>query len=309
MPGGTPYITAAMLQSAPAGLAWNVVPTLTASTADQQAQLAQVCWHATSFVDTYCRQPLRATAATDSGTGPGQPRIACDRVTGQGTLITRRWPVTAVSAIQVSVASTFPPSWTLVPASQYLIRHPVLMPAAPVPVEGPSGGNAVDVAAGNITWDYGRAGWRVMISYTAGWPHAGLAASAAQNATTVSVDDVTGWAGQTGFMYDGQATEAVTVNTAAAAAPVQLPGAAGTVQAGPGTLTLSAPLASAHAAGTVISALPGTVIRAAALAGAVEALETIDAIATQSLSGQMAGGTGVLAQQCELALDDFRRVA
>jgi hypothetical protein len=87
---------------------------------------------------------------------------------------------------------------------------------------------------------------------------------------------------------------------------VQLPGAAGTVQAGPGTLTLSAPLQFAHAAGTVVSALPEDVLRGVALHAAVQALELIDAIATQSQSGQMAGSTGALGTEVELILDDYR---
>ena len=98
------------------------------------------------------------------------------------------------------------------------------------------------------------------------------------------------------------------MTAAAADTPVQLPGVAGTVQAGPGTLTLSGPLASNHDVGTVISALPPVVLRAAALAATVEALETIDAIAVQSMSGQSVS-VGALAESCELLLDDFRRWA
>ena len=93
--------------------------------------------------------------------------------------------------------------------------------------------------------------------------------------------------GGTGFVYDGRFTEPATVTAVTAASPAPLPGIAGTVQAGPGTLTLSAPLACAHDAGTVFSALPLTaIIGAALLAATVEALEGIDAIAVQSMNGQ-----------------------
>jgi autotransporter-associated beta strand protein len=307
VPGGTPYITPGMLLSRPAGISWTVIPRLTASTSEQMAQLAQVCWTATSVVDTYCRQSLRATAATETITGPGRPRVAVDRNNGIGTLLTRRWPITEVVAVQVSPVRAFPPKWSLVPADQCFIRHPVDNSAGPAPATRPSGGAAIDVAPGYIIWDYGRGGQRILVSYVSTWPHTSLTADAAADASEIAVDDVTGWAGVTGFAYDSL-TEGVTVTTAVADAPVQLPGVAGTVQAGPGTLTLSGPLAQAHTAGTVVSALPPIVLRAAALAASVEALEGINAIAIQSLSGQIAGGTGALATEVELLLDDFRVV-
>lgn len=308
MPGGTPYLTAAMLLARPAGISWVSVPSLTASTPDQIAQLEQECWTATSAVDRYARQPLRACVNTETLTGPGQPRVSVDRCTGKATLITRRWPVTAVAAVQVSESRAFPQSWTLVPAGQARVRNPPVMSAGPAPASGPSGGNAVDVAPGHITWDLGRGGWDVMVSYLSAWPHAGLTQPATAGDDSLHVDDVTGWAGVTGFAYDGAGTEAVAVTSATASAPVALPGVGGNVQAGPGTLTLSGPLQYGHAAGTVVSALPADALRAAALQATVQALEGIDAIATQSLSGQMAGGTGYLAQEIELILDEYRRV-
>ena len=304
----TSYITPVMLQSAPAGIAWTVIPTLTASGEQQTAQLQLACWNATSYADVYCRQPLRATINTETATGPGQTRMAVSRDTGIGSLVTRRWPVTDVAAIQVSQSRYFPPEWVLVEAGQYRVRHPVITSAAGGPPTGPSGGNVIDVAPRNLTWDYGRGGQIVMTSYTSGWPHAGTITAAAATDVTLSVDDVTGWAGVTGWIYDGRLTEPVTVTSVAATAPVQLDGVAGTVQAGPGTLTLAAPLVNGHYAGTVVSALPSAVIHATWLAAAVEALEGIDAIAVQSLNGQSVS-LGALAEQAELLLDDFRRVA
>jgi hypothetical protein len=298
-----------MLGSHPAGLSWNTVPTLTANSAQQAAQLAEVCWQATSAVNRYCRQPLRATVNTETNTGPGLPRVASDRATRRGTVVTRRWPVTSVQAVQTSLASSFPAQWTAVPAGLWKIRHPVILSAAPAPDSGPQGGNVIDVAPGYITWDYGRGGWDVMASYTSGWPHAGLTASAAAGSQSLAVDDVTAWAGAVGFVYDGVSTELVEVTGVSATSPVQLPGVGGTVQAGPGTLTLAEPLGFQHGPGAVVSALPPDAIRATALQAAVMALETIDAIATQSLSGQFAGGTGVLAEEVEMILDDYRRVA
>ena len=305
----TPYITSAMLLSRPAGISWNIIPTLTASTAEQTAQLAQACWTATSVVDTYCRQPLRAIVNTEEVQGPGQPRISVNRDTGIATLITRRWPVRSVEAVQTSPARSFPPVWTLAGADQAVPRHPVIISAGPAPETGPGGGNAIDVAPQVITWEQGRSGTRVLFTYTSGMgPHTSLTTGAVAGATELLVDDVTGWAGATGYAYDGEFTEPVQVTTAVATAPVQLPGVAGTVQAGAGTLTLPGPLASSHDVGTVISAMPAQVLRAAALAATVEALETIDAIAVQSMSGQSVS-IGALAESMELLLDDFRRIA
>lgn len=303
----TPYITPAMLTSRPAGISWNVVPTLTADQAAQTAQLEEVCWSATSTVDTYCRQPLRATVKTDTSVGPGLPRLAVDRRTAATTLVTEYRHLVQVAAVQVSLAAAFPPAWSVVPAGQYRPRHPVVTTAGLS--TGPIGGTTIDMASGYVDWSYGRGGWQVQVSYLTGWPHTSLTAPAQAGATSVQVDDVTGWPlGWTGRLYDGTQTEQVTVTDATATQPMTLPNSAGTVTAGPGTITLAAPLANPHPVGAVVSALPPAVLRAAALAASVEALETIDAIATQSMSGQLAGGTGVLATEVEMILDEYRRI-
>lgn len=310
MPGATPYITAAMLLSRPAGISWNIVPTLTANTQEQAAQVQQACWTATSTVDAYCRQPLRATVNTDQGRGPGMPRVTVDPNTCQGSLIARRTPILSVLAVQVSPSSAFPQQWASVPAGQFRARRPMIITEGPAPATVPDTGNAIDIAPGYIDWCQGRGGYDVLWTTISGWPHAGLAGDAEAGDTTLNVDDVTGWTGVSGTVYDAPYGEPVEVTGVSATSPPVLPGVAGTCQAGPGTVTLSAPLQWAHKAGSVISAMPPVALRAAALAATVEALETIDAIATQSLSGQMAGGTGVLAEAYELILDQgFRRIA
>jgi hypothetical protein len=304
VPGASPYITPGTLTCQPAGLAWQVVPTLTAPSPENAAQLALVCATATAQADAYVRQPLRASVNTEQLYGPGQPRVSVDPRTGIATLVTRRWPVTAVNAVQVSPRPCFPPAWTLVPANQAQVRNPPIVSAGPAPVTAPSGGNVIDVAPCYISR---RQQWDITLSYTSGYPHAGLTAQAAIGATSLLVDDVTGWAGWTGWLYDGQFTEPIAVDGAVATSPVALPGVGGTVQAGPGTLTTS-PLVNRHEAGVVLSALPLQAMHGVALLAAVQALETIDAIAVQSMNGQSAS-IGALAEAAELALDDFRRVA
>ena len=144
----TPYITPAMLTSRPAGISWNVVPTLTADSAAQLAQLQDVCWNATSTVDTYCRQPLRATVKTDTSVGPGMPRVAVDRCTRAAMLVTEYRHLVQVAAVQVSQFAAFPPAWNLVPAGQYRPRHPVVTTMGPS--TGPIGGTTIDMAAGYV---------------------------------------------------------------------------------------------------------------------------------------------------------------
>ncbi|MEU8920301.1 hypothetical protein AB0D10_05095 [Kitasatospora sp. NPDC048545] len=299
-----------MLLSQPAGISWKVMPTLTADASSQLAQLQQVCWSATAAVDTYCRQPLRATVVTETQAGPGGSRVSVDRHTRMGAVVARHRHLSDVWAVLLSPARTFPSVWSPVPAGQFRLRTPAAF-AGPIPATGPSGGSAIDVAPGWIDWRQGRGGWQVQTSYTSGWPHAGLTAPAAAGAMSISVDDVTGWGGAhgtAGFCYDGASTETIAVSGAIATVPVVLPNTATAVQTGPGTVQLAQPLTQNHATGAVVSALPPNVVHAAVLAAAVEALEGIDAIAAQSLSGQLAGGTGALATEVEMLLDDFRRV-
>lgn len=304
-----PYITPDVLMRQPAGLSWQVVPTLTAETPEQKAQLALVCQQVTSLVDGYLNQPLRAECVTEEARWPGQPRVSVDRHSGIGQIVTRRWPVTAVNAVQVSPARAFPPSWTLAKAAQARIAVPVLMPASGSPVTGPSGGNRIDLAPGVLQDGPGRQQQLVSWSYTSGYPHTILTQSVQPQGDSLDVGDVTGWDGWTGFLLDGPATEFVSVTSATAAVPVQLPGAGGTVDAGPGTLTLAGPLAYGHGKGALLTAVPLAALHAAALKCAVVALETIAAIAVQSSGGQLPGGLGALAYESELALDPFARVA
>jgi hypothetical protein len=308
MPSGTPYITSSILLNQPAGLSWTIVPTLTADAVQQTAQLDYVCQQVTSLVDGYLQQPLRATIVTEQNQGPGMPRVSVDPHTGIAGLVTRQSPVTAINAIQVSEARCFPPNWTLIPPSQARIRTLVLQPASGVPVYGCSGGNAIDIAPGYIDRRHGRGHWLVADSYTSGWAHTSLTAAANAGENTLEVDDVTGWAGWTGFLLDAQATEVSSVVDVSATTPVMLPGLGCTVQAGPGTVTLSSGLENNHAAGAVFTAVPLGALQAAALTAAVIALETIAAIAVQSTSGMLPGGLDALAAESKSELNPFCRV-
>jgi hypothetical protein len=255
---------------------------------------------------------LRSTADTEFFTGPGQPRCNQDRNTGNGVLQVRRWPVTQVLAIQTSKARSFPRAWSPVPAGQWDIRHPLIASADSASATAPDGGWTIDVAPGYINWAYGRAGLRVQCSYVNGWPHTALTANSLAGATSLSVDDVTGWAGAQGFCYDGASTEQMSATAVAAASPLVLPNRAGTAQAGLGTITLSSPLTFPHAAGTVVSALPATVQDAVILLACSRVLEAgIDSIIIQTLPGGHSSAgmdSEALATEAELILDHFMRV-
>jgi hypothetical protein len=283
---------------------------------EQRAQLEAVCQQATSIVDGYLHQPLRATITTEQFLFPGHPRASMDRGTGIVSLVSRRWPVTAVNAVQVSPARAFPAQWALVAAGNARIRTPVLQPASGMPVQSASGGNMIDIAPGAIT-GHGGSGhgrgpgaWLLAASITAAYPHTMLTAAAPKGATEVQVEDVTGWEWWSGFLLDGPATEFATGTATDATSPPPLPGAGGTVQAGPGMVALSSPLEYGHQPGTLLSAIPGSALQAVALKVAVVALETLTAIAAQSANSQMLpGGLGALAFEAEASLEEFCRRA
>ena len=314
MPLGTPYITPQMLLNAPTGVSWSIIPKPNATTEEQLAEATNICWRATSKVDTFCNQVLRATADTEYLNGPGEARCNVDPDTGNGVLIMRRWPVTEVLAIQISQARSFPRVWTPVPAGQWDIRHPLIYSGDSASATAPDGGWTIDLAPGYLTWrPYGRGGQRVQVCYENGWPHTSLTAAATAGSSEIEVDDVTGWAGASGFCYDGASTEPLAAESASATAPLTLPDGAGTAQAGPGTITLTSPLAYAHAEGAVFSALPAVAIEAAVYAAAVQALESgIDAITVQSIPGEHTSTgdpTDQIMKMYQGLLEPFRRVA
>lgn len=311
---GTPYVTPAMLINAPTGVSWNIIPEPGAFADAQTAEQMNICWRATSIVDTFCNQVLRATVDTEVLSGPGAPRVGVQQATGNGLLVMRRWPVTEVLAVLIAPNRSWPRVWTPVPVGMFEVDQPLINVATDTAsATAPDGGSSILVAPGHVTWRYGRNGLRIAVSYTNGWPHTSLTADASAGDIVLRVDDVTGWVGASGFGYDGASTESVAVDSVWAAVPLILPNGAGIVQTGPGTITLTSPLAYGHAAGAVVSALPTSVLWATVLAATTQALESgITAVTIQELPGsQTTGGKGVtdLQDQYEKLLNPFRRVA
>lgn len=252
----TPYVSPEQLIQAPTGVDFFSIPSTAlggATQAAKTAELSNICERATSLVDACCKQPLRATIDTLPLYGPGV-RVGVDRACRRPTeLILKRWPVLEVVSVQVAV-NTLPWTFTAVPATDYQVKHPVVgLYGSSAPASAGEGGQSVLLKPGWVTWDYGHDGYVILAEHVNGWPHAGVTAAAAAGASSLAVDDCTGWqitapfagapTGATGTVLDAASQEVIHVTAASAAS-------------GPGTLTLSAPLAYGHAAGTIVSSLP-----------------------------------------------------
>ena len=309
----TPYIVPSVLNDAPTGCAWTIIPEPGASDAATAAEQLNICIRATSIVDTFCNQVLRATVDNEPLTGPGAPRVGIEPGSGNGLLCMRRWPVIDVLAIQIAQNKTWPRVWAPVPAGLYEPQSPLINQLADAAAAtAPDGGSMIVVAPQYINWDFGRNSQRIMVSYTNGWPHTSLTVAATGGASIIDVDDVTGWAGASGFAYDGSDTESVSVLSVEANSPVALPNGVGTAQSGPGTLTLSAPLGFGHAAGVLVSALPANVMQATILVAAAQALESgIESITIQAMPGTQVssaqGSAGLVATYKDF-LQPYRRI-
>ena len=263
-----------------------------------------MCQAATGQAEVYCGQPLRATLVTETIPGPGF------RVTvhpNSTRVMLSRWPVTNVVQVQVSPGSAFPPVFTTVtPAPGAYPEVPVLgVYGSNVPGAEVQGGQAIRMAPGWVTRNYGHGGWLIAVTYGAGWPHASLtAATGTVPANKLVVDDCTLWApfaaglpGAVGVIYDGASQEAFACTGA-------------TATAGPGTLTTASNLSFPHSAGVVVSAMPANAIEATAFYAAADAL-TRGATSTtlRSLPGRQGTGSGAaeLRAEAELKLAAFRR--
>jgi len=305
----TPYVTPELLTSAPTGISWSSIPPGRGTTPAQQlAEQANICARATGEADTYCNQVLRATLDTEIQQGPDF-RITVQNGTGNGRFILQRWPVLQIVSLAVS-PNVFPRQYAILPTNAYDIEHPVIgVYGSSAPSAAGEGGQSIVFAPGWVNWALGRNGYVVKCQYINGWPHTSLTAPTSAGATTLQVDDCTGWAvtsealgvtGATGTVFDSGSQEVAHVTAASAVA-------------GPGSLTLSAPLQYAHAAGVMVSTLPQSVIWAVILYGSSIAL-TRGATATtvQTIPGGGGSTAGVkspadLAGEAELLLDPFRR--
>jgi len=276
-----------------------------------------ICQQATSFADQIVNQPLRSVETTEELEGPNY-RVTVQWSSGNGRFIAARWPVTQVLTMQVSPNSTWPRSWTALPAGSFEPEFPVDgLYGASVPSAG-AGGQSILFAPGYVTWGTGgaagwpgaqvtgRLGFRVSATYISGWPHTSLTSAPLAGALTIPVDDCTGWiltgtsgapVGAAGAIYDalGGGQEPVVCTGASASS-------------GPGTLTLASPLQYGHAQGIVVSAMPQTVMWATALlAGKAALARGATATTTQTTGGRQQSGMHPLEAEARQLLSTFRR--
>ena len=204
-------------------------------------------------------------------------------------LILKRWPVLEIVSIQVA-QNTFPVVWSTVPSGNYAVENPPSgLFGSIAPTAAAEGGQAILVSSQYVNWAFGRDGYAIEVSYVNGWPHTSLTADVASGASTIAVDDCTGWAitspvtgytGATGTVYDAGQQEVIQCT-------------ASSVTSGPGTLSLASPLQSSHSAGTMVSTLPQSVVWAAILFCTSQAL-TRGATSTtvlQAPGGKSDGGS------------------
>src|SRR5581483_11384787 len=153
--------------------------------------------------------------------GPGD-RVGVDPSWCKPTdLILKRWPVLEVMSVQVAV-NRLPWTFSTVPSSDYQVKYPVAgIYGSSAPASAGEGGQAVLHNPGWVRTDRGRSGYAVLVQYVNGWPHTALTSAATAGATTLDVDDCTGWTitapfagaptGATGTVYDAGAQEVIHV--------------------------------------------------------------------------------------------------
>jgi hypothetical protein len=321
--GLAPYISPLTLQAAPTGIDWTTIglggDDLTA--AQNMAEMWNMCGRATSRVDGYCNQVLRATTDVELLYGPDY-RVTVGPASGgsyptpywgnsgalNARIILQRWPILQVTNVATCPASVWPQNFTNLPAGYYAPAVPPIgLYNSIAPGGSADGSQAIIVGGGYINWCYGRNGWAIQVTYLNGWPHTSLTSAVEAGATSLPVNDCTGWAienyfgtytGATGRVVDAGNQEAIHVT-------------ATSVTSGPGNLIVSSALNYPHPAGTVVTTLPASIEQACILFCVAEALTrgatttTIHDIGghAQSTGGDVAG----LTAEAELLCHPFRR--
>ena len=325
--GLAPYISPETLITAPTGIDFSTIPATGGAPdggptpAENMAEIWNMCARATSRADSYLNQTLRATADVEVARGPDY-RVTVGPASGGGWLtpywgtgaamnariILQRWPVLQVTSVKVCPNSVWPRTWTTIPSGFYEPDNPpVGLYNSIAPGGSAQGGQAVIVGGGFIDWTYGRNGYVIEIGYVNGYPHCSLTAPVAANATTLPVNDTTGWAisnyfgtytGATGVIADSGQQESVHVT-------------ASSTTAGPGTLTLSSPVGYPHQAGTIVTTMPSSVEQACIYFATAEALTrgatstTIHSVGGHGQSSDQ--GADNLIAEGELLLHPFKR--
>jgi hypothetical protein len=280
--GLAPYISPLTLMNAPTGIDFTTIPPFEDATpAQNMAELWNMCARATAKVNGFCNQTLRATIDIEVVQGPDYRMT-----TGPGSggswpvpywgvspavntrVILSRWPVLQVTQVQVCPNGVWPRSWTTLPDNWAEPESPpVGVYGSVAPGSSGDGSQAILIGPGYISKNLGRNGYIIQVTYLNGWPHTEISANAAAGATTITVDDTTGWAITS---YQGQSGASGTIKDSGQQEPVHVTAASTT--SGPGTLTLSSALVYPHEAGTLLTTLPASIEQACIFFCAAEAL-------------------------------------
>ena len=293
----------------------------TATPAENTAAMWDMCGRATSRAESYCNQILRATIDVELVYGPDYYMNAGPASGGAGLspywrgtgaqnarIILSRWPVLQVTGVKTCPANLWPQVFTPVPAGFFgPLRPPLGVYGSIAPGGAADGSQSIIVGGGFINWCYGRNGWAVEVTYLNGWPHCSLTAPVTAGATSLPVNDCTGWAianfygtftGATGRISDSGWQEAVHGTSASATA-------------GPGNLTLASPVAYDHAAGTLVTTMPASIEQACIYFATAEALTrgatstTIHSVGGAAQSS--GGGAEELVKNAEKIIHAFKR--
>ena len=322
----TPYIDPYTLVAQPLPVSWSRIGGTNVTPNANEATLQLICVTATSLVNGEVGQMLRATVDTETLQGYG-PRVGYEGPFARFT--TSMAPILRVVSAQVAFGPPVPSAsgttssfqWTPIPAgSAFPVQTPFNVYGSGAPGGSTAGQNAIYIDANYVPRGAGRQNTRVQVTYVNGWPHSGMTANAVVGATTIQVDDVTGWynasdgTGAVGRIYDGAASEVVHCTAVSATTPNLIE------PSGPGTLTLAAPLNYAHTAlpyGPMVSGMPTAIIDATGLFAAAQGLrDGLAAVTVPSLPGSAGGGGtgGVegtiewLERTAAIQLNTYRRV-
>lgn len=199
-------------------------------------------------------------------------RLTIDNSTGVASMIASRWPVSQIVGGQYSSTSVFRNiTYTPLAADQFRpASQSVQTVGSSAPDATGTGPMFIELEPGNVNWWAGRNGFRLQVGYISGWPHCTLTADATEGTDTLQVDDVTGWTGVIGNIYEGMETEQTTIASVTANTNTSIFGTS--VPTGPGTVTLTSPLLFNHERGAILTSLPYNIIWATVLYSAAQAL-------------------------------------
>ena len=192
----------------------------------------------TSECDTVANETLRAIVDSEDEFGPDYTITVLSsgwtrfRFPGQTPILQ------IISARVCAAATTGPPTWTNIPVASMATEGSLVSPSGttiPVTATGPI---AVLIPPGYVNWSNGRKGFRVQVTAICGYPVAGIDQPADAAATSIHVDDITGWLGARGTIFDPPKREQVQVSSVTP----DVPGAI----SGPGALGLVTGLKYAH---------------------------------------------------------------